>query len=132
MKVGTSCMGNIASKAIDQSNRLFSITQRKFIFKPGMRVQPRAPGFLKLLWFTRRYVCVCLSVCLSVCLPPRVLITSGMICCDIGCVQLVKQVSQLFPLLIIMTLAIDKMDGCGHINTACRERLPKKIKAMWY
>ena len=51
-------------------------------------------GFLKLLWFLRQYVCVCVcvSVCLSVCLPPRALITSG-IWCDIGRVQLVKQVS---------------------------------------
>ena len=31
-----------------------------------------------------------------------------------------------------MTLTVDKMDGCGHINTACHERLPKKIKVTWY
>ena len=31
-----------------------------------------------------------------------------------------------------MTLAVDKMDGHGCINTACRERLPKKIKVTWY
>ena len=29
-----------------------------------------------------------------------------------------------------MTLAIDKIDECGHINTTCREHLPKKTKAM--
>ena len=40
--------------------------------KPGARGRrPRAPGFLKLLWFARRYVCVCP--------PPRPLITSGVI-----------------------------------------------------
>ena len=31
-----------------------------------------------------------------------------------------------------MTLAIDKMDERGHINTARHERLPKKTKVMWY
>ena len=31
-----------------------------------------------------------------------------------------------------MTLAIDKMDGRGHINTARREHLPKKTKVMRY
>ena len=45
--------------------------------------------FLKLFWS------VCMCVC--VCPPPRPLITSGMIWCDIDCVRLVKQVLQLFP-----------------------------------
>ena len=31
-----------------------------------------------------------------------------------------------------MTLAIDKMDGRGHINTARHERLPKKTKVIRY
>ena len=31
-----------------------------------------------------------------------------------------------------MTLAIDRMDGYGHINTARHERLQKKTKGMWY
>ena len=31
-----------------------------------------------------------------------------------------------------MTLAVDKMDGCGHINTAHRESLPKKTKVTRY
>ena len=31
-----------------------------------------------------------------------------------------------------MTLAINKMDGHGHINTVCREFLPKKTKVMRY
>ena len=72
-------------------------------------------------------------VCLSVCPPPRTLITSGMIWCDIDRVWLVKQAYG-FPCfqLLIITLAIDKMDGCGLINTACRERLPKKTKVMRY
>ena len=32
-----------------------------------------------------------------------------------------------------MTLAVDKMDVCGHIiiNTARRERMPKKTKVTW-
>ena len=31
-----------------------------------------------------------------------------------------------------MTLAVNKMDGRGHINTARRERLPKKTKVTHY
>ena len=44
-------------------------------------------------------VCVCVRacVCLSVCLPPRALITSDTIWCDIGRVWMVKQVSWLYP-----------------------------------
>ena len=54
---------------------------------------------------------------------------------DIGHVRLVKQVLQLFPAFnyfIRMTLAIDKIDGRGHINTACCECLPKKTKVTQY
>ena len=68
----------------------------KNVFKPGAHgLRPRAPGFLKLFWFARWYVCVC--VCVSVCLPLRPLITSGVIWCDIGRVRLVKQVLRIFP-----------------------------------
>ena len=31
-----------------------------------------------------------------------------------------------------MALAIDKMDGRGHFNTARHERLIKKTKVAWY
>ena len=31
-----------------------------------------------------------------------------------------------------MTLAVDKMDGHGHINTAHHKRLPKRTKVMQY
>ena len=52
------------------------------IIKAGTHGQrPHAPGFLKFIGFARQYVC--LSVCLSVCPPPRLLITSGVIWCDI-------------------------------------------------
>ena len=65
------------------------------IFKPGAHgCRPHVPGFLKFLWLTYQYVCVCVSVCVS---APRALITSGAIWCDIGLVQLVKQVLRLFP-----------------------------------
>ena len=37
------------------------------IFKLGVRGRMRAPGFLKLLWFSRQYVCVCVCVCVRVC-----------------------------------------------------------------
>ena len=60
------------------------------VFKPGARgLRLRKPGFLKLLWFARRYVCMCP--------PPRPLITSSVIWYDIDCVRLVKQVVWLFP-----------------------------------
>ena len=43
------------------------------------------------------YTLVCVFVCLCVCVSAlRALITSGKIWCDIGCAQLVKQVSWLF------------------------------------
>ena len=45
-------------------------------------------------------VCVCVCACLSVCLPPRSLITSGTIWCDIGHVWLVKPILVLFTLLL--------------------------------
>ena len=31
-----------------------------------------------------------------------------------------------------MTLAVNKVDGHGHINTACHERMPKKTNLMQY
>ena len=49
------------------------------------------PGVLKLLLFMCQYACVSVSPLL------KVLITSGMIWCDIDRVQLTKQVSHLFP-----------------------------------
>ena len=55
---------------------------------------PRAPGFLK---FFCPHVSMRVCVCLSVCPPPRPLITSGVIWCDIDLVRLVKQVLRLFP-----------------------------------
>ena len=39
---------------------------------------------------------------MCVCLPPRELITSGMIWCDVGHVRLVKPVLQLFSLLLLI------------------------------
>ena len=33
--------------------------------------------------------------------------------------------------LLYMTLAINKLDGCGLVNIACYERLPKKTEVMW-
>ena len=98
----------------------------KKLFKPGAHGQkPHVPGFLKLL-------CSCVGMC--VCLPQRPLITSSVMLCDIDRVRLVKQVSRLFPAFnyFIMTLAIDKMYGRDHIDTARPERLPKKTKVTQY
>ena len=44
--------------------------------------QPCAACFLEIFLFVHQYAYV--SVCLSVCSPPSALITSGMICYDIG------------------------------------------------
>ena len=57
--------------------------------------RPRAPGFFGLR--VGMCVCVCVCVCVSVYPPPRPLITSGVIWCDIDRVRLVKQVLRLFP-----------------------------------
>ena len=46
------------------------------------------PDFLELLLSAN----VCMHVCLRVCLPPRLLITSGVMWCGIDPVQLVKEV----------------------------------------
>ena len=69
---------------------------------------------------------------MCLCLPPRALITSGVIWCDIGHVTLVKQVSWLSLAFNYMIVAVNKMDGHGHINSACREHLPKKTKVTQY
>ena len=80
---------------------LGALAPTKFVSAHGNLVfKPRAPGSLKLLWSACQYACVCVCVCVCVCPPPRPLITSGVIWCDIGLVQLVKQVLRL-PLLLI-------------------------------
>ena len=75
-----------------------SIEAKRRIVKPGMHGQMHA-WFLEIALV---YALVYVSVCVSACLPPRALITSGVIWCDIGRVRLVKQVSQLFPVLITL------------------------------
>ena len=79
------------------------------------------PGFLKLLWLAHRYVCVSL--------PPRPLITSGMIWCDIDRVWLGKQVLRPFPAFnyFIRLLLSIKWMGVGilsqHMMNACQRKL---------
>ena len=80
-----------------------------------------SPGFLKLLWFACRYVCVCPS--------PRTLITSGVIWCDIGCVRLVEQVSWLFPAFNYFILHLPSIKWMGvailaqHVVNSCQRKL---------
>ena len=101
------------------------------LFKPGTRPAAGHTWFLEIV-LACTLVClhVCVCVCVCVCPPQRPLITSGMIWCDIDCVQLVKQVLQL-SVTLYDTCHL-KMDGHGHINTARHERLPKKTKVTWY
>ena len=95
-------------------------------FKPGTCCQrPRMPGFLKLLWFTHRYVCVCVSLCP----PSRALITIVVIWCDTGRVQLVKQVlllSLAFIYFIWHLPSIEWMDVAiltQHVMNTCQGKL---------
>ena len=72
--------GNGTQRVLESEKQRFVLAEITFI-KPGTR-------FLTLLWFAHRYVCV--PVCLSVCPPPRELVPSGVIWCDINHVRLVK------------------------------------------
>ena len=79
-------------------------------------------------WFLE-IALVCMSVCVCVCLPPRPLITSGVIWCNIGCVQLVKQVLQLFPAFNYFIRHLPSIKWMGmailtqHIVNACQRKL---------
>ena len=104
----------------------FTYPGRKGFVKPSAcGLWQCSPGFLKLLWFARRYVC--LSVCLS--------ISEGINnqWRDMVRVRLVKQVLWLFPAFnyLIRHLLLIKSSMHSHINTVCRECLPKKTKVMW-
>ena len=72
-------------------------------------------------------VCVCACVCVCVCMRVCVCVCACVCVCVCVCVCLCVH-SQ----LLYMTLAIDKMDGCGLINTAHHEHLPTKTKVTWY
>ena len=99
---------------------LITIIQPSFL-NQAHAAEGRAPGFLKLFWFVCQYVCVCL--------PPRPLITNGMIGCDIDRVRLVKQVLQLFPVFnyFIRYLLSIKWMGVAiltqHVVNACQRKL---------
>ena len=80
--------------------------------------------FLKLLWFVRQYVCVCL------CVAPRALITRSMICCDIEHVWLVKHVLPIFPAfscfiwyLLLIKWIISMVLLTQHVVNSCQRRL---------
>ena len=84
---------NTGGLGFDPIMKSFFIYADKF-FKPGARhLAPRA-WFLEIA-LVHALVCVCMCPCVCVS-APRTLITNGVIWSDIGRVQLVKQVSQLF------------------------------------
>ena len=61
------------------------------VFKPGAPACSQCmPGFLELLLSANVCMRVCLRVCVCVCLPPKLLITSGVMWCDIDLIRLVK------------------------------------------
>ena len=53
------------------------------------------PGFLQLFLCRYLYVCMCICVCMCVCPPQMLLITSGVMWCDMDSILLVKQALQL-------------------------------------
>ena len=59
------------------------------VFKPGAH---RPVAGARLVSYNCFCVDVCMCVCLCVCPPPRLLITSSMMWCDIDSRRLVKQV----------------------------------------
>ena len=83
----------------------------------------RAPGFLKLFWFARRYVCVCVSVCVS---APEAINNQWR---DIGRVRLVKQVLRLFPAFNYFIRHLPSIKWMGvailtqHVVNACQRKL---------
>ena len=105
----------------------------KLIFKPGACGLLAARAWFLEIGLVRVSVCVCVcvsvSVSVSVCPPPRPLITSGVIWCDIDCVRLVKQILRLFPAFnyFIRHLLSIKWMGVAiltqHVVNACQRKL---------
>ena len=97
--------------------------QNWWVFKWLHKILMRSNfGIVKfsLLWFVHWYLCV------SVCPSPRTIITSGMICCDIGRVWLAKQVWRPFPAFnyfIWHLLLIKWMGVTQHVVNACQRKL---------
>ena len=75
------------------------------------------------------YMCVYLCVYVSVCPPPRTLIISSVIWCDIGHVRLVKQGLQLSPAIICFIWQLPLIEWMGmailtqHIVNTCQRKL---------
>ena len=68
-----------------------------------------------------------------VCVPLKALITIGMICCDIDCVWLVKQVVWLFSLFICFIWHLPSIKWIGTALVICISWMAaKKTKVMTY
>ena len=83
-----------------------------------------AEGHVHLVFWNCFGPHVGMSVC--TCPPPRALITSGVIWCDIGHMRLVKQVSRLFPYFIWHLPSIKWMGVAiltQHVMKACQRKL---------
>ena len=101
------------------------------LFLNQAQVRPDAPGYLKLLWFTHWYVCVCvcLSVCLFVCLSAPKGINNQWrdmlwyMPCTIG----YNKFHSFSLLLIIWHLLLIKWIGVAiliqHVVNACQRKL---------
>ena len=94
-------------------------------------IKPCVCGLRPNTWFleialARASVCLRVCVCLSVCPPPRALITSGVIWCNIDCVRLVKQVLLLLitsysTLLLIKWMGVNILTQ--YIMNICQRKL---------
>ena len=49
-------------------------------------------------------MCLCVCVCMCVCPPLRLLITSGVMRCDMDPMRLVKQVLQLYMVTVVVII----------------------------
>ena len=93
------------------------------------------PGFLKLFLCRHLYVYVCVCVCVCVCLPPRILITSGMIWTPYGwlnnllcVVQILSRVHIVNSCFYVTTV----VSRCGPSIDACCENQSNQYKLALY
>jgi len=95
----------------------------KFLNKAHAGLWPVRAWFLEITFVRDVCMRVCVCVCVCVCPPPRLLITSGLIWCEIELLWLVKQVVGVSLSFIwrLKSWRIDKLVGVAFVNKAHRE-----------